>query len=67
MIKERNYHGALSLLKKLESEKTPASYNAYSFFSIYADMETCYRQLADFESAYRYSSKRLSMLEGFKT
>ena len=43
MIKERNYHGALALLKKLESEKTPTSYNAYSFFSIYADMETCYR------------------------
>jgi transcriptional regulator with XRE-family HTH domain len=67
MMRERNYITALKLLKQLENEKTPASYNAYSFFSIYSDMETCYRQLGDFENAYRYSTKRLSMLEGFKT
>ncbi len=67
LIREREYSSALAILKQLESEKTPRSYNAYAFFSIYADMETCYRQLADFENAYRYSSKRFSMLEGFKT
>lgn len=67
LIREREYSAALSILKQLEDEKTPKSYNAYAFFSIYSDMETCYRQLADFENAYRYSSKRLSMLEGFKT
>lgn len=67
MIRERDYFGAIKILKQLENEKTPNSYNAYSFFSVYSDMEICYRQLGDFENAYRYSSKRLSMLEGFKT
>ena len=67
MMRERNYAAALKMLKQLENEKTPASYNAYSFFSIYSDMESCYKQLGDYENAYRYSTKRLSMLEGFKT
>ncbi len=67
LIRDRDYISALKMLKQLEEQRTPRTYNAYSFFAIYTDMETCYRQLADFENAYRYSSKRLSMLEGFKT
>ena len=42
-------------------------YNSFAVFGIYADLEQCYKQLYDFENAYRYSSKRMSMLEGFKT
>lgn len=66
LIKERKYSEAITLLSSIENEKTPESYNAYLIFSLYTDLESCYKQLADFESAYRYASKRLSIIEGFK-
>ncbi len=66
LIKERKYYEALDLLHSIEEEKTPENYNAYVIFSVYNDMENCYKQLTDFENAYRYASKRLSIIEGFK-
>ena len=67
LIKSRNYKSALKVLIELEDTKRHDTYNAYAYFSIYTDIESCYKQLADFENAYRYSNKRMSMLEGFKT
>ena len=67
LIKERKYLDALTVLKELETKKSTLPHNAFVMFSVYADMENCYKQLADFEGAYRYSSKRLSMIEGFKS
>ena len=67
LMRERNYVAALDILKKIEAQKSAHSYNSYAFFSVYCDMENCYKYLGDFENAYRYSSKRLSMLEGFKS
>lgn len=67
LMKERKYSEAIGIMRKLEEEKTPETYNAYLIFSLYRDLETCYKQLADFENAYRYSSKRLSIIEGFKS
>lgn len=67
MIKRRDYYSAINILVALENAKTGETYNAYAFFAIYSDLETCYRQIGDFEKAYRYSTKRLSMIEGFKT
>ena len=64
-IKERDYVAALELLLKIEREKSPDSYNAYLMFGVYSDIENCYKQLYDFENAYRYSTKRISLLEGF--
>ena len=66
-MKERKYKEALTMLNEIEEEKTPESYNAYVIFGVYTDIENCYKQLADFENAYRYASKRLSLIEGFKT
>lgn len=66
-IKNRDYHKAISLLEEITNEKNPKTYNSYVMFSVYTDMEYCSKQLANFEAAYKYASKRLSMLEGFKT
>lgn len=65
LIKERNYNDALSLLLEIEEKKSSYEHNAYLMFCVYADIENCYRQIFDFEGAYRYASKRISLLEGF--
>ena len=66
LIRERNYSGALAILGDVIENKKYGEYNSYLTYSIYVDMENCYRQLFDFENAYRYSSKRISLMESFK-
>jgi hypothetical protein len=63
-IAKRDYRGALDILLKIEANKK--SYNAHVFFNVYTDIEMCYKQLLDFENAYRYANKRISLMEGFK-
>jgi transcriptional regulator with XRE-family HTH domain len=67
LIKERKYANAITLLTQLLGNKSDDEYNAYAIFSIYAELDNCYKQMLDFENAYRYAAKRLSMLEAFKT
>lgn len=66
LLKIRKYLEAIPLLKQIESEKTPETYNSYVMFSVYNDLENCYKQIADFENAYRYASKKMSLIEAFK-
>ena len=66
-IAERKYKEAIALLSSIENLRGSGSYNAYVIFGVYTDMENCYKQLADYENAYRYASKRISLIEGFKT
>ena len=65
-IKQRKYSEAIHLLSQIENQKNSFSYNAYVILSVYTDLENCYKQLLDYEKAYRYASKRLSLLEAFK-
>jgi hypothetical protein len=57
----------LLILQELESERVREKYNSYMVFSLYSDIENCARNLLDFETAYRYASKKLSLLEAFKS
>ena len=66
LIKERRYYDAVKILTEIEANKTP-DYDAVLIFDVYTDLELCYRQLRDFENAYRYSTKRLSLLEAYKS
>ena len=66
-IKERRYSDAINILRDVAEYSLKKEYNAFVVFGIYTDLEYCYKQLYDFENAYRYSSKRMSMLEGFKS
>jgi len=65
LIKERKYKEALDILLLIEQTRSNYDYDAYLMFSVYADIDTCYKQLFDFENAYRYASKRISLIEGF--
>ena len=66
LLKSRKYIEAIPLLKQIENEKTPETYNSCVMFSVYNDLENCYKQIADFENAYRYASKKMSLIEAFK-
>ena len=67
LIKERKYREAVAVLLEAVDLSFESNYNAFIVFGIYTDLELCYKQLYDFENAYRYASKRMSMLEGFKS
>lgn len=67
LIKERKYQDARRILSQIEDRKNEYEHNSYVMFCIYADLEICCKYLADFEGAYRYASKRLSLMEGFKS
>ena len=67
LMRDGNYRDALIMLEEISGENKPDSYNSYVMFKVYTDMETCSKQLMNFENAYKYASKRMSMLEGFKS
>ena len=67
MIKERRYSDAINILRDTAEYALKNNYNAFVVFGMYTDLEYCSKQMNDFESAYRYSSKRMSMLEAFKS
>ena len=66
-LKQKNYTDAARLQLDAADKVKEDGYNAYVIFSIYTDLEYCYKQLYDFEKAYLYSTKRMTMLEGFKS
>ncbi len=66
MHQNRN-NKALPILTGLENEKGDPAVSAYFLFRLYSDMENCYRELGDFEKAYKYSSKRMTLLNAFQS
>ncbi len=66
LIREKNLKEALTLLSEAYAA-VREEYNAFVIFGLYTDLEICYKQLCDFEKAYKYSGKRFSLLEGFKS
>lgn len=67
LMKERNYIEASKMLINASELSKKESYNAFVIFSIYTDLEYCYKQLYDYEKAYLYSTKRMTLLESFKS
>ena len=63
-MKKYRFSDAIVLLKEIEEMKT-TSYNAFVLFGAYTDLENCYKALGDFENAYKYSSKRLNLVNVF--
>ncbi len=67
LMKEKQYTEAIRILTEIEHERKRMGFNAYVTLCVYGDLDTCYRQILDFENAYKYATKRLSLLEGFQT
>ena len=66
-IKERKYYDAIEILLEIADTRSSFEYNAYLMYGVYGDLDNCYKQIMDFENAYKYIGKRLSMLEGFNS
>ena len=66
-IRERKYYEAIEILNEITDKKADFEHNAYLMYCVYSDLEGCYKQIMDFENAYKYASKRMSMLEGFNS
>lgn len=67
LMRARKYTEAISILEKLEDMKGPEEYNSCVILGVYTDLENSYKELINFEKAYRYANKRSSLLEGFRT
>lgn len=65
-MQTRNWKDALMIFKELEDLKGTPQINAFMLFRLYADMEICYRELQDYENAYRYSNKRMHQISAFQ-
>ena len=60
------YKEALSALSAIEEQKSKPGFSVLVLFRLYGDIESCHKELGDFEEAYRYASKRLSLLAAFR-
>ena len=67
LMKARRYREALPMLLALEVHKGEEGVSAYFLFRLYSDMEICYREEQDFERAYKYSTKRITLLSAFQS
>ena len=67
LIKARRYREAITYLSEIEKLKSKENYNAHIIFTVYCDLENCYKQLGDYENAYRYSTKRHLLTEAYKS
>ena len=67
LMQERNYNEAIKRLLNATEISKKEDFNAFVIFGIYTDLEYCYKQLYNFEKAYLYSTKRMTLLESFKT
>ena len=65
LMKKYRYLEAIDILHSLEDLKND-NFNAIVLFNVYSDLEISYKQIGDFEKAYRYSSKKFTLLNAFK-
>lgn len=66
LITSGRYADAITALEALEARKAERDFSVFVLFRIYGDLESCHKELRNYEAAYRYSAKRMSLLSAFK-
>ncbi len=66
MIANGNKADAIKALEALEAKKAEKGFSVLVLFRVYGDLENCHKELYNYEAAYRYSAKRLSLLSAFR-
>lgn len=67
IMRQGDYVGALREFCRIEEQKGAEEITAFLLFRLYADMEVAYREVGNYEGAYRYSTKRMSLLSAFRS
>ncbi len=67
LLHELRYREALPRLLALEARKGEEGVSAYFLFRLYSDIEVCFREEKQFEKAYKYASKRMTLLSAFQS
>lgn len=57
---------ALAALEAIEAQRSTPGFSVLVLFRLYGDIEACHKELFNYEEAYRYASKRLSLLAAFR-
>lgn len=66
LISLGRYADALKALEEIENKRMEKGFSVFVLFRIYSDLELCHKELRNFEAAYRYSAKKLSLLSAFR-
>lgn len=66
LLSAGKYKDALAALTALEEQKSTPGFSVLVLFRLYGDIEVCHKELFNYEEAYRYASKRLSLLAAFR-
>lgn len=66
LLNEGRYQDALAALTAIENKKSMPGFSVLVLFRLYSDIEACHKELRDYEAAYRYASKRISLLSAFR-
>ncbi len=67
LMRAFHYSEATEIMTEIEANKAQYQVDSYILFSIYCDLEHCAKEEGNFEDAYKYSSKRISLLSAFKS
>lgn len=66
LLARGKYKDALTALTAIEEQKSTPGFSVLVLFRLYGDIEACHKELYNYEEAYRYASKRLSLLAAFR-
>ncbi len=66
MIASGNKADAIKALEALEEKKAEKGFSVLVLFRVYGDLENCHKELYNYEAAYKYSAKRMSLLSAFR-
>lgn len=66
LVAAGRYADALRAMELIEEKRTDKRFSLFVLFRLYGDIEHCHKSLGDFVSAYRYASKRMSLLSAFR-
>ena len=66
LLSEGKHKEALTALTAIEAKKSSPGFSVLVLFRLYGDIELCYKEMFNYEEAYRYASKRLSLLAAFR-
>lgn len=67
LMKQYRFPDAIAILQPLCEDKNKSAVSLLVLFRLYSDLETCYRERKDFESAYRYANKKNALYASFRT